>query len=96
MSTKYDVAHFQEQGEQIIAVFVHSSFGQKPSTEQNEICASLQACAKSAGLAGTVVPVWDSGGGRSGFLAPQQWHGFFGSVSLVDLAATANRTLTCG
>ena len=74
----------------------HLDWGHKSNSEQNKICAELQACATSAGLAGIVVPVWDNGGGRMGFLAPTQWHAFFGSITLADIASTVNRKLTCG
>lgn len=96
MSTTFDVAHIREHGVDLIIVFVTTSFGDKPGTEKDEICSSLQACATSAGLAGTVVPVWDRGDGRMGFYAPQQWHSFFSSISLADVAVNANRKLTCG
>ena len=95
MSTTFEVAHFSEQGQQVIVVFVSRSFGQKTTAQQNEICANLQACATDAGLAGTVVPVWDNGGGRTGFLAPRPWHRFFQSVPMATLAANVNRKLTC-
>jgi hypothetical protein len=94
--TSFDVAHFQEQGQQIIVVFVASSFGHKSNVDQNETCSALQSCARAAGLAGTVVPVWDSGGGRMGFRAPTPWHGFFRGMNLRTLARNVNRKLTCG
>jgi len=96
MSTTFDVAHFLEQGQQVIVVFVASSFGHKSSLDQNQICSDLQSCAKAAGLAGTVVPVWDTSGGHMGFLAPQQWKAFFSSLSLSALGANVNKKLTCG
>ena len=96
MATTFKVAHFKEQGQQVIAVLVSSSFGCKSSADQNEICGQLQSCARSAGLAGTVVPVWDAGGRRMGFLAPHQWQSFFRSISLAQIAASVNRNLTCG
>ncbi len=93
---KYQVAHLCEQGQDIIIVLVNRSFGHMSQVEQNETCNSLQACASSAGLAGNVVPVWDGGGGRLAFLAPQQWAPFFRGLSLADVAANVNRELTCG
>lgn len=94
--TTFEVAHLKEQGQDIIIVLVDRSFGNKTESEQNQITSELQICARSAGLAGTVVPVWDSGGGRMGFLAPRPWHPFFKSLSLMDIAANINRKLTCG
>jgi hypothetical protein len=94
--TTFEVAHLREQGQDIIIVLVDRSFGNKTESEQNQITTGLQICARSAGLAGTVVPVWDSGGGRMGFLAPRPWHQFFKGLSLRDIAANINRKLTCG
>jgi len=92
----FQVAHLREQGQDIIIVVVDRSFGLKTQAEQNEVCAALQSCASAAGLAGTVVPVWDSGGGRMAFLAPPPWTPFFRSMTLAAVAANINRELTCG
>ena len=94
--SSFEVAHIREQGVDLIIIPLQSSFGYKSPTEQREIRATLQLCARSAGLAGTVVPVWDAGGGRMGFLAPQNWHSFFSSLDLLTVASSINRTLTCG
>jgi len=51
----------------LIIVPLASNFGQKGISEQQEVIAELQIRAQSAGLAGTVVPVWTSGG-RSNFI----------------------------
>ena len=92
----FQVAHLREQGQDIIIVVVDRSYGFKPNDEQNRICASIQACASAAGLRGTVVPVWDNGGGRMALLAPQPWVSFFQGMTLADVAANINRELTCG
>jgi len=91
----YDVAHLREQGQDMIVVVVASSFGARTNTEQNRVRDQLQACARSAGLAGTVVPVWDAGAGRMGFLAPTPWQSFFRSLSLQHVALNINKKLTC-
>jgi len=90
----FDVAHFREQDVDLIVISVSSSFGTLPNDEQNRLRGILQQCASSAGLAGTVVPVWQSSG-RLGFLAPQQWHTFFGSLTVEDVARNFNRKLSC-
>lgn len=74
--TTYDVAHIREQGVNLIIVPLDSSFGLKTTIEQQRIVVGLQECATAAGLIGTVVPVWDSGGGQMAFLAPSNWHPF--------------------
>lgn len=92
----YDVAHITEQGVDLIVIIVDPSFGLKTLREQQEITAALQICATAAGLAGTVVPVWDAGGGRMGFFAPPSWNPFFSSIDLAFVAVNVNRGLTCG
>jgi hypothetical protein len=91
----YEVAHIREQGQDIIIIPLERSFGRKTKHEQEEVCAALQLCASDAGLAGSVVPVWEEAGGRMGFLAPKPWHTFFKSMSLVAVAANINKKLTC-
>ena len=91
----FDVAHIREQNQDLIIVLVDKSFGLRASAEQNRTQQALQACARSAGLAGTVVPVWDNGDGGMRFLAPRPWHPFFEGLTLAGVAAWVNRTLTC-
>lgn len=91
----YDVAHIREQGNDMIIIPMSSSFGHRSNTDQNAIRDALQVCARAAGLGGIVVPVWDAGGGRMGYLAPSQWKGFFSSINLVFVAQNINRQLIC-
>jgi hypothetical protein len=94
--SSFDVAHIREQGVDLIVVPLDRSFGYKSAADQNQISAELQACAASAGLAGTVVPVWEDGSGRMMFLAPHSFHPFFQSINWEFVAANINRNLTCG
>ena len=93
---EFRIAHLREQGQDMIIIPLDHNFGQKANSVQNEIRHSLQVCARAAGLAGTVVPVWDAGGGRIRFLAPQQWRGFFSNINLAIVAQNLNKVLTCG
>lgn len=89
---RFQVAHLKEQGIDLIVIPVDSSFGHKSASQQNQAAAGLQVRARSAGLAGTVVPVWDDGG-RLAFLAPRNWHPFFSSLTLESIAMNINREL---
>jgi hypothetical protein len=91
----YDVAHIREQGIDLVIVPVESSFGTLPQADQEAMIRSLQRCANSAGLAGTVVPVWDAGGGRMGFMAPANWHQYFSSINMSVVAVNVNHRLSC-
>ena len=90
---RFKVAHVKEQGIDLIIIPVESDFGNKTSQEKQESANYLQIGANNAGLAGTVVPVWDEGRGRMGFFAPSKWHLFFESVSLAWVAQNINREI---
>jgi hypothetical protein len=90
-----DAAHICEQGVDLILVLLDPSFGYKTDMEQKEIVTALQECATATGLAGTIIPVWDVGGGRMGFLAPQNFHPFFSSIDLAFVLTNVNAKLTC-
>ncbi len=89
----FKIAHLREQGNDMIIVPLTSDFGHKISSDQQAATSELQVRSRAAGLAGTVVPVWDAGGGKMAFIAPQQWHGFFKSISLQWVFANINKNL---
>lgn len=91
----FDVAHVREQDTNMIVVIVGESFGTKSKTEQSRIVDALQLCANHAGLAGTVVPVWQTVGGQMGFVAPPDWHRYFSNLRYADIANNINRKLHC-
>lgn len=93
---QFDIAHLREQGQDTIMVPLDRNFGHKSAADQQAVVAELQSCARAAGLAGTVVPVWDTGGGRMAFIAPRQWHSFFASIDLSTVRRILNKRLTCG
>lgn len=94
--SRFKVAHIHKQNVDLIIIPLDSSFRHKTSSEQNQTVGGLQVCASAAGLAGTVVPVWDAGGGRMAFLAPSNWRSFFQSIDLNFVARNINRELICG
>ena len=88
------IAHVRQQGVDLIIAPLASDFGYKTSQDQQGIVGEIQLRSRSAGLAGTVVPVWDNGGGRMGFIAPSSWHPFFRSLSLRAVWANVNREIS--
>jgi hypothetical protein len=90
---RYRVAHINEQGQDMIIVPLESSFGRQITSDQEATIAELQIRANSAGLAGTVVPVWDGGGGRMYFIAPGPWRGFFENINLQWVAMNLNKEI---
>lgn len=87
------IAHINQQGVDLIIVPLDTDFGTKTRDEQRQAITELQLRSRSAGLKGTVIPVWDGGGGRMAFNAPQNFHPFFGSISLAWVHANLNREL---
>jgi hypothetical protein len=92
----FQIAHIRVQGVSLIVVFVGPSLGHKPAFEQQQVVAALQQCARSAGLAGNVVPVWQDTSGRLNFIAPPNQHPYFRSVTFEYLRANINNALHCG
>jgi len=90
---RFNVAHLREQGVDLIIIPLERSFGFKSEQDQHQAIAELQERSANAGLRGVVVPVWDNGGGRMGFIAPQNWHPFFRSINLRFVTANLNREI---
>jgi len=92
---KYKVAHIKEQNTQLIVAPLDKSFDRKTPAQQRAFINMLQACATSAGLAGTVVPIWLSGN-KVKFIAPKNWHPFFSSTGIYQRILTSvNKELSC-
>jgi hypothetical protein len=90
---EFAVAHVREQGQDMIIVPMKREFGLKAESEQHQLIGELQQVARKAGLAGTVVTVWEASRGRMAFIAPRPWHPFFRSIGLSWVAANINRKL---
>jgi hypothetical protein len=90
---RFKVAHLHEQGQDMVIIPLESSFGQKSTQEQNKIISELQVHSQGAGLKGTVVPVWESGG-QTYFIAPRPWHTFFQSMSIQQIWANINKEIS--
>jgi hypothetical protein len=92
---EFQVAHINVQNVNVIVVFVKPELGQRPNSEQQQVISALQSCARAAGLAGNVVPVWCDSAGHLNFIAPPNQHPFFKSVTFEVLYNQINKTLTC-
>jgi hypothetical protein len=88
---RYECAHIREQGQDIIIVPLEGRFGTIGDSAQAAEIRVLQIRANAAGYAGTIVPVWDAGGGRMSFVAPQPWHPFFKGLNLQVVARMINK-----
>jgi hypothetical protein len=93
--TLYKIAHIQDRGVNMIVIPLDPSFGKKSWNKQNDRMDDLQLSAKTAGLAGTVVPVWQIGENH-GFIAPPKWHPFFKTFSWEAILASINKELSYG
>ncbi len=86
----FKVAHVNEQGQDLVIVFVSDQVQFRSSQEKDSLLASLQICASSAGLRGAVVLLW-----RNGVWCDRRFHAFFASVPYANLVRAINRELTC-
>lgn len=91
--TNFDVAHINEQGQNVVVVFVNESVSRLTPDAQAALAESLSVCAAYAGLVGNIAMVWPGG-----FWAPIHQHPFFRSQSgsFAALASRINRKLLCG
>jgi len=89
----FRVAHIREQGVDLIIVPLDKSFAGRSRDDQNNLIRDLQMSATLAGLRGDVVPVWDIGDGRMGFVAPVPYHPYFRSINLAVVEANLNREI---
>jgi hypothetical protein len=71
-------------------VFVRTQARLLSNADADNFTGALTACARAAGLAGTVVLAWPGG-----FRAPQSFHPFFRSAPYELLAASINKKLSC-
>lgn len=90
----FKVAHIREQGVDLIIIPLDSRFGLETENQQKDTVNELQVRANAAGLAGTVVPVWKDAFGRMLFLAPQNWHPFFKSLTYERVIASINKSIS--
>lgn len=93
-AVQFDVAHVREQGQDMIVFPLNSQIQYRSDQERGQMMYALQRCASSARLGGTVVMIWEANG-RTMFMAPRQWHGFFSSVDMLWVAKNVNKKLTC-
>ena len=95
---RFKIAHLREvdsngQEVQLIVVPLDKSFGHKTPQAQQEAVNELQLRAGAANLRGTVCPVWEDGGGRMKFIAPQPWFPYLRSLDLLLVQGLLNREL---
>ncbi|MBI4661815.1 MAG: PEGA domain-containing protein [Verrucomicrobia bacterium] len=91
---KYRVAHVNRKGADLIYIPLDPSIAQRPIAEQAELLRTLQRCANSAGLKGSVVLVWEKGGGNTGLLAEKTVHPHIQGTTLAFVQSNVNRELT--
>lgn len=86
---QYEVAHFREQGQDMVVVPMGAEFGQLPGGQQEGFMSELQRRANVAGMRGTVTVIWPGG-----FRAPRPWHPFFRTLPIQAVLANVNKRLS--
>lgn len=91
----FDIAHINEQGEDLILVPLNDTFGYKTYTEQEQTVNTLQNYAYKAGLKGKVIPVWKGVVNRMNFVAPEYYHAYLLSINYNFVLNNINKKLVC-
>jgi hypothetical protein len=89
----FDVAHLQEQDQDMLLFPLSSAFGQKTQADQNASLLELELRARAAGLAGRAAAFWERGN-RTYYLGPDNWRGFLESMSVDDVMANVNQRIS--
>jgi hypothetical protein len=91
---KYRISHMVVQTQQVIIVPVDDAFEDQSAEKKEATRAALQACAKTARLAGSVALIWRTGESHK-YLCPPQWEPFFATLSFETVLAHLNKELDC-
>ena len=91
----FDVAHINEQGQDIIFVLLARKVAQYTPDEKERIRLALTECARSAGLAGTIVLVCNDHNGDCQFWAEQRLRAFLQSITYELIVRNVNKRLRC-
>ncbi len=86
----FQVAHINEQGNDVIILPLGETFPQRSPEARKEMINGFANCVKRAGLKGTLVPVWPEGD-RIHFIAPKEWHPFCASMTWDWIRHNINR-----
>lgn len=87
------VAEVKHDGADLLLAFMNVHFGAADPDTQQAVTAEIQNQAQGARLPGIVIPVWDAGAGRLGFLAPTQWQAYLQTLTLPAVQGMLNRKL---
>lgn len=88
----FQVAHINEQGNDVIILPLGESFPNQSPEQKKEMLDGFSACIRKAGLKGTLVPVWPEGDSIR-FIAPKEWHPFCASMSWDWIRYNINRSV---
>jgi hypothetical protein len=88
-----EIAHVSIEGVDLIIVKLDLTHARQSFETKKKTRHDLQQKAKAAGLKGTVVTVWDAGGGNMGFLSPPEYSAIFGRINLAYVAQNINTKL---
>jgi hypothetical protein len=91
---KFEIAHINEQGQDIIIVPLNSSFDALPDDEKKKTIVELQKRSTGARLKGKVVPVWVDTLGGFCFICPSPWHPYFSGLNMDIVQSMINKSLS--
>ena len=90
----YRLAHMRRENADLLIVPMVPSFAAKSRAAQADWINEVQAQAAKAALQGIVIPVWETGPGRMGFVAPAPLHALLKGLTVKRVLASLNRELS--
>lgn len=91
---KYRVAHINIKGADLVIFPLDSAIGRMSPGDQTEVVKSLQRYTANSGLKGSVVAMWDKGGGKVGLLAEKNALPYLQGLTLAFVQSKVNREIT--
>jgi len=88
------IAHLNLGGHNVLLMPLSHVFGDLTIEKQQAVVDAAQAAAGVARILGQVIPIWSLGEGRTGFLAPPQFHGTLANLTVDYAQRHLNQTVS--
>ncbi len=88
------IAHLNLGGQNVLLMPLSHLFADLAAEKQQALVEAAQTAAGVARILGQVIPIWSLGEGRTGFLAPPQFHSALASVTIDYAQRNLNQTVS--
>ncbi len=88
------IAHLNLGGQNVLLMPLSHVFGDLNAERQQALVDAAQSAAGLARILGQVIPIWSLGEGKTGFLAPPQFHGTMANITVDYAQRHLNQTVS--